>query len=58
MSDKDWPAAFEKMARDAIEAWSDDATLEGEIELPFGTFPAVVVVMIYVREQVTPTLLD
>lgn len=53
MSDSDWPNVFEKMTRDAIEAWSNDAALEGEIELPFGSFPAAVVAMIYVQEQVT-----
>ena len=53
VSDGDWPDVFENMARDAIEAWANDAALEGEIELPFGTFPAAVVAMIYAQEQVT-----
>ncbi len=53
VSDSDWPVVFENMARDAIEAWAGDAALEGEIELPFGTFAAAVVAMIYVQEQVT-----
>jgi uncharacterized protein (TIGR03086 family) len=53
VSDSDWPDVFEKIARDAIEAWSDDAALDGEIELPFGSFPAAVVPMIYAQEQVT-----
>jgi uncharacterized protein (TIGR03086 family) len=53
VNDHDWPAVFEKIALDAVEAWSNDKALKGEIELPFGIFPAPVVAMIYVQEQVT-----
>lgn len=47
------PAAFEKAAADTLEAWSAPEAMEGEIVLPFGTFPAAVVAQIYVIEQAT-----
>ncbi len=53
VADNDWPTFFEKTARQAIEVWSNEATLEGTIELPFATLPAVEVALIFVQEQVT-----
>jgi uncharacterized protein (TIGR03086 family) len=45
--------AFGRAADEAVAAWSTPGALEGDIELPFGTFPATVVAQIYVLEQAT-----
>jgi len=45
--------AFDKAAADALDAWRSPGALQGEIVLPFGTFPAPVVIQIYVIEQAT-----
>lgn len=47
------PTAFAAAADSAMEAWSHPQAMEGDIVLPFGTFPAAVVVQIYVIEQAT-----
>jgi len=49
----DWAAAFGSAASDARSAWGGEGALDGNIELPFGTFPAAVVVQIYTIEQGT-----
>ena len=53
VADGDWPTTFGDAAGRAVTAWAADDALEGEIEVPFGTFPAQMVVLIYVEEQVT-----
>lgn len=47
------PALFTTAADRAMDAWSQPEAMEGDIVLPFGTFPAKVVVQIYVIEQAT-----
>jgi uncharacterized protein (TIGR03086 family) len=49
----DWASAFATAASDARSAWSQPGALDGEIALPFGTFPAAMVVQIYTIEQAT-----
>src|ERR1700690_4447544 len=51
--DADWPGTFGAAAGGAVTAWAADDALEGEIEVPFGTFPAELVALSYVEEQVT-----
>jgi uncharacterized protein (TIGR03086 family) len=46
-------AAFDKTAADSLDAWRTPGAFEGDIVLPFGTFPATVVAEIYVLEQIT-----
>jgi uncharacterized protein (TIGR03086 family) len=53
VADDGWPERFGRAAEAALAAWAPDAALEGEIDLPFGTFPAPVVAAIYAQEQVT-----
>jgi uncharacterized protein (TIGR03086 family) len=53
VADEDWPATFDAIASDVTAAWARDGALDGEVALPFGTFPAPVVVLIYAQEQVT-----
>lgn len=53
LGDREWAPAFGRAAEDAIEVWAAPGALAGEIVLPFGTFPAVVVASIYALEQVT-----
>lgn len=53
LADGEWAPAFDKAAQEAVSAWSGPSALEGEIALPFGTFPAPVVAGIYTLEQVT-----
>jgi uncharacterized protein (TIGR03086 family) len=53
VADSEWSAAFGSAAKSAIDVWTTDGALEGEITLPYGTFAAPVVVLIYVEEQVT-----
>jgi len=53
LGDEEWAPAFDKSAQEALSAWGEPDALEGEIELPFGTFPSGVVASIYVMEQVT-----
>lgn len=53
LADAEWAPAFDKAAADAVDAWSAPGALEGDIVLPFGTFPAAVVAHIYVLEQAT-----
>lgn len=44
---------FRRSAERTLAAWDGPGALDGEIALPFGTFPAAVVVSIYALEQVT-----
>ena len=53
VADAGWPEAFGAAMGSAISAWSADDALDGEIVVPFGTFPAPMVALIYVEEQVT-----
>jgi uncharacterized protein (TIGR03086 family) len=53
VADADWATTFGAAAGRAVTAWAADDALEGEIEVPFGTFPADLVALIYVEEQVT-----
>jgi len=53
VADAEWPEAFGAAMGLAISAWSADDALDGEIVVPFGTFPAPMVALIYVEEQVT-----
>jgi uncharacterized protein (TIGR03086 family) len=53
LADAAWIGAFEETAAAALAAWAVPGALEGDIVLPFGTFPAPVVGMLYVMEQVT-----
>ena len=53
LGDAEWAPAFDKAAGEALAAWDSPGALDGEIVLPFGTFPAPVVAHIYVSEQVT-----
>jgi len=53
LADGEWAPAFDKAAAEAVSAWEAPGAMEGEIVLPFGTFPAVVVAQIYVVEQAT-----
>jgi uncharacterized protein (TIGR03086 family) len=53
VADTDWPETFRTAMGSAISAWSADDALDGEIVVPFGTFPAPMVALIYVEEQVT-----
>jgi uncharacterized protein (TIGR03086 family) len=46
-------SAFDKTAGVALDAWRSPGAFDGEIALPFGTFPASVVAEIYVIEQAT-----
>lgn len=46
-------SVFGKTAGVALDAWRSPAAFDGEIALPFGTFPAPVVAEIYVIEQAT-----
>ncbi len=46
-------SAFGKTAAVALTAWKSPGAFDGEIALPFGTFPAAVVAEIYVIEQAT-----
>ena len=52
-ADAEAAAAFASAAAEALDAWRRPGALDGEIVLPFGTFPATVVARIYVLEQVT-----
>jgi uncharacterized protein (TIGR03086 family) len=49
----DWEPVFAEAADDALAAWSAPTALEGDIVLPFGTFPAAVVAKMYILEQAT-----
>ncbi|HTX00928.1 MAG TPA: TIGR03086 family metal-binding protein, partial [Acidimicrobiales bacterium] len=53
LEDERWAGAFSGAAASALEAWEAPGSMEGEIELPFGSFPAPVVAKIYVVEQTT-----
>ena len=53
LADTEWTPAFDKAAAEACAVWDRPEALDGEITLPFGTFPATVVALIYVSEQVT-----
>lgn len=53
LPDSEWTPAFGRAAARALEAWDAPGALDGEIVLPFGTFPAPVVASIYNLEQVT-----
>lgn len=48
-----WGADFGAAATTALDAWRAPGAFDGDIVLPFGTFPAVVVAGIYVVEQAT-----
>lgn len=52
VADEEWAAAFKEAATAANETWARDGSMEGPVELPFGTFPAEVVVWMYVMEHV------
>lgn len=52
-ADAELSAAFDKLAADALDAWRAPDAFDGDIVLPFGTFPATVVAQIYVLEQLT-----
>ena len=53
LADAEWAPSFDKAAGDALSAWTETGATEGDIVLPFGTFPAAVVAQIYVLEQAT-----
>lgn len=48
-----WGADFTEVAAAALDAWRAPGAFDGDIVLPFGTFPAFVVAGIYVVEQAT-----
>lgn len=49
----DWAAAMARAADAAVSAWRAPGAFDGDIVLPFGTFPASFVAMMYVVEQAT-----
>jgi uncharacterized protein (TIGR03086 family) len=49
----EWGPAFSTCAAEALAAWQRPGAFEGDLALPFGTFPAPVVAAIYTLEQVT-----
>src|SRR5579884_2313028 len=51
--DADLARAFAGRVEAAVASWDRPGGLEGEVALPFGTFPSGVVVSIYTLEQVT-----
>lgn len=51
MADTAWLGALEEAAPLAVAAWDCPDALQGDIVLPFGTFPAPVVVWMYTLEQ-------
>lgn len=53
VADGQWAPRFASSADAALAAWSNPAALEGDVTLPFGSFPAPVVASIYTLEQVT-----
>jgi uncharacterized protein (TIGR03086 family) len=53
LADDELAPAFAKLAGEAVAAWDAPDALDGDIALPFGTFPATAVVAIYVIEHVT-----
>lgn len=53
IDDGEWTRAFRAATDDALGAWAAPGALEGDVALPFGTFPAQVVAAIYSLEQVT-----
>ncbi|HZU79662.1 MAG TPA: TIGR03086 family metal-binding protein [Acidimicrobiales bacterium] len=52
LADGEWGPAFDKAASEALTAWAAAGAFDGDIALPFGTFPAAMVVGIYTLEQV------
>jgi uncharacterized protein (TIGR03086 family) len=53
IADADWAPAFRQTAAEVAAAWDRPDALAGDVELPFGTFPASVVVSIYALEETT-----
>jgi uncharacterized protein (TIGR03086 family) len=53
VDDAEWGGAFSQAGAEALEAWGLPEAMNGEIVLPFGTFPATVVAQIYALEQAT-----
>lgn len=51
LDDGDWAPTLAKVAAEAVEAWRSPGAMEGEIVLPFGTFPATFVAKMYIVEQ-------
>lgn len=51
--DDRWVPTFRRVAADAVSAWSAPRAFDGDIVLPFGTFPATTVATIYIVEQAT-----
>jgi uncharacterized protein (TIGR03086 family) len=51
LADDAWAGAFRSTAAEAMAAWGEPGALDGDIALPFGTFPAGVVAQIYAMEQ-------
>lgn len=51
--ESEWVVSFTNAATEARDAWRRPGAFEGEIVLPFGTFPATTVAEIYALEQVT-----
>lgn len=51
VDDSGWVAALEEAGPRAVAAWDRPGALQGDIALPFGTFPATVVVWMYTLEQ-------
>lgn len=52
-ADGRWAEAFELQGAALVAAWQRPGALDGEVRLPFGTFPAAVVAWIYAMELVT-----
>jgi uncharacterized protein (TIGR03086 family) len=49
----EWGQVFSEAGARALQAWEDPRAMEGDIVLPFGTFPATEVAQIYAVEQAT-----
>ena len=52
VADDEVVSSFRDRAKEALDAWSGDDALDGEIVLPFGTWPSAMVVWMYAQEQV------
>jgi len=52
VADGELASAFDAAARRVADAWNRPGALDGDIDLPFGSYPAPAVVSIYVIEHV------
>lgn len=53
LADAEWVPVFGQLSQEALTAWSAPGAKDGQVALPFGTFPAPAVLSMYAMEFTT-----